>query len=115
MLAVVAQNQRVSRLIWEVCMSDATARNAQEAILFPYESLSTFSEDLQSTETTRYLCVAATHSLHGKSLLYPVPRLSLWSILPSAGRSWHEKAGVIMTVMRKMLAVAYRLLRTGEM
>jgi hypothetical protein len=40
-------------------MSDATARNAQEAIHIPHESLSTFSEDLKYTETTRYLCAAA--------------------------------------------------------
>jgi hypothetical protein len=73
-------------------MSDVIARNVQEAIHFPHESLSPFSEDSKYTETTRYLCVSATHFLHGKSSRYPVPRLSLWSILPSADRSWHEKA-----------------------
>lgn len=73
-------------------MSDVIARNAHEAIQFPHKSLSPFSEDSKYTETTRYLCVSATHFLHGKSSRYPVPRLSLWSILPSADRSWHEKA-----------------------
>jgi hypothetical protein len=40
-------------------MLDSTDRNAQEAIHFPQESLSKFSEDLKYTETTRYLCAAA--------------------------------------------------------
>lgn len=40
-------------------MLDSTDRNAQEAIHFPQESLSKFSEDLKYTETTRYFCAAA--------------------------------------------------------
>ena len=40
-------------------MSDATVHNTQEGIHFPFVSLSTCSEDLKYTETTRYLCAAA--------------------------------------------------------
>lgn len=58
-LAIVAQNQRLSCLIWRVCMSDATDHNAQKAMHFLRESLSKLSRDLKYTETTRYLCAAA--------------------------------------------------------